>query len=41
MAALGIAVLVAVPAASGQSLYDRKSQVDSRISALRGKISGA
>jgi len=40
MAALGIAVLVAVPAASGQSLYDRKSQVDSRISALRGKISG-
>ena len=41
MAALGIAVLVAVPAASGQSLYDRKSQIDSRISALRGKISGA
>jgi len=41
MAALGLAVLVAVPAASGQSLYDRKSQVDSRISALRGKISGA
>ncbi|MDQ4019904.1 MAG: peptidoglycan DD-metalloendopeptidase family protein, partial [Actinomycetota bacterium] len=43
LAALGVAVLLgAVSTARAQdSLYDRKSQVDSRISALRDAISGA
>jgi murein DD-endopeptidase MepM/ murein hydrolase activator NlpD len=41
LAALGASALMAAPAPAQDSLYDRKASVDSRISSLRSKISGA
>ena len=41
LVALGAAALLTAPVATAQSVYDRKAQVDGRISSLRDTIEGA